>query len=144
VISVLTCGALVRLRYREDLRNATGRHLHRVMIECWGTGPGPNNVLVSDLDDGNTLVVVPKGNLFDLDFITKEDMVAAPKRLGIAKNILGRITELFPTAWPVTMWELDHTLKATKVFKRKIADDGAARVHSGTAGYKTSLGNSPN
>ncbi|KKL04090.1 hypothetical protein LCGC14_2619550 [marine sediment metagenome] len=70
--------------------------------------------------------------------------MAEPKRLGLAKSILGRITELFPEVWPVTVWELDHTLKAMKAFKRKIADDGSAREHSGTAGYKTTLGSSPN
>jgi hypothetical protein len=69
------------------------------------------------------------------------------KPFGIAdKNILGSVRHMYAVEkqWPVTMWDLDHADKNLKQMKSRIGDDGTAREHSGTAGYKTTLGASPN
>jgi DNA modification methylase len=75
------------------------------------------------------------------------------ERFGIAQNPLRSIREMFDVnsiiktnkyQWPMTIWELDHSSDNLKKFKKFIGDDGTAREHSGTAGYKTTLGSSPN
>lgn len=68
------------------------------------------------------------------------------KGFGLRKNPLRTIRELFDVSqtWPVTIWPLDHTSSNLKELKKFIGDDGTAREHSGTAGYKTTLGSSPN
>jgi len=65
------------------------------------------------------------------------------KSFGLRKNPLRSIKELFE-CWPLTVWPLDYTDKALRGMKAAIADDGAARECSGTAGYKTTLGASKN
>lgn len=70
------------------------------------------------------------------------------KRLGMAQNPVRSIRELFDVkqfkTWPLTLWVMDHSSSALKELKQFIGDDGTAREHSGTAGYKTTLGSSPN
>lgn len=65
------------------------------------------------------------------------------KGFGMKPNPLSKISDQYPI-WPVTVWDVDHTLKQMKRHKAIIGDDGTAREHSGTAGYKTTLGASKN
>lgn len=65
------------------------------------------------------------------------------KGFGLRKNPVRSIRELFDV-WPTTIWPLDHSAQVLRGMKAAIADDGTAREHSGTAGYKVTLGSSKN